>query len=120
MSRGFSRKSTRGQGKKGNVMTPLNWMAGVSETLLISASSFSDNKDVTNVFVWFAVAVAVFYAAMYVYFAIKDPNRLQTEEFNLASQEMKLMVNHSIEPGTLKIEQSKNTQIIDVAKEDNN
>jgi hypothetical protein len=76
----------------GNVMTPINWFGGVFETVLIpTGASQHDN--------WFGIACIVLAAAMflaylgiYIYFALTDPNRLQSEEFNLYQQE--LTVDH--------------------------
>jgi len=68
---------------KGSVMTPLNWMVSIVEGLLLSVGAFNH----TN---WFgissfilAVLMVIFYCCVYLYFAKKDPDRLQTEKFNL-------------------------------------
>jgi len=77
-------------GKKGNAMTPLNWMASVFEIVLIPSAA-------TNITNWFGIAafilavlVIIFYAGIYIYFVRNDPDRLQTEQYNLESQQMLL------------------------------
>lgn len=66
-----------------NVMMPINWFGGVFETVLIPTGAFQYDN-------WFGIACIVLAAAMfltylgiYIYFAITDPDRLQSEEFNL-------------------------------------
>lgn len=64
-------------------MMPINWFGGVFETVLIPTGAFQYDN-------WFGIACIVLAAAMfltylgiYIYFAITDPDRLQSEEFNL-------------------------------------
>lgn len=113
--KGISNRHYRGDGKKGNVMTPLNWMAGVSEAIFITGSVFT-NSELSEKCFWFAVAIGVFYAAAYTYFAIRDPNRLQTEAFNLASQEMKILISNTPSDGQLVKIEGKNDNFIDINK----
>ena len=85
MNKQFSyAKETSGKSYKGNVMTPLNWAAGVFETLLIPVGASQHHNWVGIVCFSMAAFILTGYFCIFCYFAITDPNRLQTEEFNLA------------------------------------
>lgn len=81
-----------GHGKKGNVMTPLNWFAGIVEPCLFGSSmimtAVNPNSWLDSGLFVVGVALLVFYGFMYAYFAFTDPDRLQTEEYNLMHQEL--------------------------------
>tara|TARA_R110000868_G_scaffold7793_2_gene41097 strand:+ start:208 stop:552 length:345 start_codon:yes stop_codon:yes gene_type:complete len=82
------RKKDNQYGKRGNVMTPLNWMCGICETLLcVLAYNHYHNWLGKSAFIVFFI-ILLFYAGMYIFYSIKDPNRLQTEEYNLESQRL--------------------------------
>jgi len=88
-------RKARNKNKKSNVMSPLNWMCGVCETgVLVVASKNHDNWLGPAAF-WVSVAILIFYALMYVFYSMRDPDRLQTEEFNLLSQEMRFQISSS-------------------------
>ncbi len=81
--------------QKGNVMTPLNWICGTCETLFLSTGALNyDNWYGVGSFV-IAVGFIIFYGYQYNYFAKNDPNRLQTEAYNLDAQEIRLNVDSS-------------------------
>lgn len=71
-------------------MTPLGWMAGAFEALLIPTGSYNHDNWVGVVCFIFAGLVLLFYGGIYLHFAFRDPDRLQTEEFNLLSKELTL------------------------------
>lgn len=76
--------------KRGNVMTPLNWMCGLVEIVLIpTAATCWDNWLGKATFI-LAALLMVFYAVMFIFFAIRNPDRLQTEQYNLERHEMAL------------------------------
>ena len=82
-------------GRTHNVMTPLNWMCVVSETILLPTGALNhDNWFGIGCFI-LASLIVVFYASMYLFFSIKSPSSLQTEDYNLSVEEMKLHINAS-------------------------
>lgn len=90
-----------GQSERSSVMTPLNWFIGIVETILsvgLIGSSIVAISWLQVLLFCFMVLVVAFYAFVYVYFMIKDPDRLQTESYRLASQEIALNVG-PIPPG---------------------
>ena len=87
-------KGTSGKSYKGNAMTPLNWAAGVFETLLIPIGASQHHNWAGIACFSMAAFILIGYFCIFCYFAITDPNRLQTEEFNLAQ-----MTTLSTHPG---------------------
>lgn len=82
--------SKSGHHFRGNVMTSVNWFGGVFETVLIPTGAVQHGN-------WFGIACLILAASMflaylgiYIYFAITNPDRLQTEEYNLYQQELTL------------------------------
>ena len=73
-----------------NAMTPLNWMCGISQSFLLPATTYNYSNWLGIVFFITFLAILIFYAYMYNFFAKNDPNRLQSEEYNLASQNIAL------------------------------
>ncbi|HAT2098238.1 TPA: hypothetical protein I8032_000299 [Legionella pneumophila] len=74
--------------QRGNVMTPLNWMCAISESLLLPTAGLNTNNWLgVCCFVFFAL-IAIFYGVIFSFFALKDPDRLQSEKYNLESQKM--------------------------------
>ncbi|KTD62660.1 hypothetical protein Lsan_1797 [Legionella santicrucis] len=94
MSRFAGGKGTRHFNKKGNIMTPLNWLAAI-----VTSSLFAIPKINSIVIISLIVAlvflVVFFYAGMYVYWSITDPNRLQSEQYNIETKEMALRIEPS-------------------------
>jgi len=73
---------------KGNVMTPLNWFASAFEAVLVPTAALQhDNWMGAACFVT-AILFAITYVVIYLFIFKKDPNRLQSEEFNLHQQEI--------------------------------
>jgi hypothetical protein len=79
-----------GEYHKNNVMTPLNWFVAIAEAALMSGVILSDNLFVKVACLSLVVLVLLFYAYVYRYFMMKDPNRLQSEGYNLKTQELSL------------------------------
>ena len=75
---------TGGHGK--NVMSPLNWFVGIAETALMSGLILSPETWVKIFCASLVLVVLGFYAYVYRYFMKSNPDRLQTEEFNLISR----------------------------------
>lgn len=74
------------QYNRSNAMTPLNWMCGISQTILlpIATYNYSNWLGIASFIVF--ISILIFYGYIYNYFATRDPNRLQSEEYNLESQ----------------------------------
>lgn len=85
-------KKARGTAKKGNVMTPLTWMCGISEMALFYTATLNSNNWLGITSFILAALIIFFYGTMYVFYSIKDPDRLQSEEYNLYNQEMRLLI----------------------------
>ena len=83
--------SKGGRYQKHNVMTPLNWGVGIAETALMSGVILSKDTFVKVSCLIIVVAVLIFYGYAYNYFMKKDPNRLQTEDYNIRTQELTLL-----------------------------
>ena len=71
-------KQNAGYYCKGNVMTPLNWFAGICETGFIYSASQNSSWQGIAFFIT-AVLFAVTYVAIYLYILKTDPNRLQSK-----------------------------------------
>lgn len=84
------RKSTH-QSSRVNVMQSISWMTVVSEAILVPGGIFAADDWYKIACFILAVIIVVFYGSMFVYFAVKDPDRLQSEEFNLAHHELTLL-----------------------------
>lgn len=84
-----SSKGSRFQ--KHNVMTPLNWGVGIAETALMSGVILSDDSFVKISCLFIVVVVLLFYGYVYHHFMKKDPDRLQTEDYNIRTQELTLL-----------------------------
>ncbi len=92
-------------------MTPINWFGGVFETVLIPTAAFQHNNWVGVACIFLASFMFFAYLGIYIYFSIKDPNRLQSEEYNLYQREL------SIDTGPITI--VSNPQVITKALPDN-
>ena len=73
---------------RGNVMTPITWFGGVFESALIPAAAYYHDTWVSIACIILASAMFLSYFGMYMYFAVKDPDRLQSEQYNLYQQEL--------------------------------
>ena len=75
---------------KGNVMTPINWFGAVFESVLIPTAALNHSNWLGIACFILAVLFSIFYAYHYNYFAKNDPNRLQSEQYNLEQQALTL------------------------------
>jgi membrane protein implicated in regulation of membrane protease activity len=64
-------------------MSPLNWFVAIAETALVTGLLASQTQWVKVVCAVLVFGVLAFYGYVYHYFMKNDPDRLQTEEFNL-------------------------------------
>ena len=69
-------------GNKKNVLTSLIWVIGVMTTALLV--SFKYESTILQIFMMivFSIMIIAFFIAFY-YFMIKDPERLQSEKYQL-------------------------------------
>jgi hypothetical protein len=73
-----------------NAMRPLNWFIGIAQTLL-SGGLFAYPDFWVKIFcAVLIVCLLIFYGAVYVYFMVKNPDRLQSEQYNLEAKEISL------------------------------
>lgn len=70
-------------GFRGNVMTPLNWFTGITETVLLPTAAINYENWLGIACFIVGASIFIFYAVVYCIWMKKDPNRLQTEGFNL-------------------------------------
>jgi hypothetical protein len=82
MNRFAGSKGTWHFNKKGNIMTPLNWLAGIVTCSLFAIPKIN-NIVIVSLIVALVFLVVFFYAGMYVYWSTNDPNRLQSEQYNI-------------------------------------
>ena len=101
--RGFARGEGGQVSGRSNVMSPLNWFVGIAETALMSGLILGQETWVKIVCAALVVGVLVFYGYVYHFFMKTNPDRLQTEQFNLISQEMTLLSENSALPPTVTV-----------------
>jgi len=105
-------KSSDAHKIRNNVMTPLNWYTGVAEFALMFGIIGSDINFVKISCLIIFLLLAIFYAGVYVYFMLKSPDRLQTEEYNVRIKELTLFKEGSLSENS-KIEQEPESIIIE-------
>ena len=108
----IQRRSARQGGKRGNVMTPLNWMCGVSETVLLPTAASNNDNWLGSACFFLALGIVCFYGTMYLFYSLVDRDRLQTEEYNLDAQEMRI---HFISSEEIKLSEDSKQILIDSA-----
>lgn len=79
-----------GNATKSNVMTPLNWFVGIVELLLITGCIAAAREYVAVTCMALIVLILVFYMAIYLLFALRNPDRLQSETYNIKMKEFTL------------------------------
>jgi hypothetical protein len=73
-----------------NILTPLIWMCVISEPLLFSVGGYYSNSWYGIACFILATTIIIFYATMFIYFALNEPDRLQSEKFILYMNKMKI------------------------------
>jgi hypothetical protein len=89
----------------GNVMQAISWVVGSVEAFLLIFSSTSSIFWVQVVSFFCAVALMGVYLGIYIYWMLHDPNRLQSEGYNL---EVMNVLSESAD-AKLSIESKKST-----------
>ena len=84
----FSRSTAAG---RQNAMVALNWFSGVTEFALVSGLLGANAVWIQISCLALIVGVLAFYCYVYLYFMKHDPDRLQTEAYNLKRAEMSLL-----------------------------
>ncbi len=103
-------KRTSGEAFKGNVMTPLNWMTGICTTILVGGGVASQEPWLKITLVVIAIFILLFYARMYRHFALNDPDRLQSEKYNLSQRELTISTKYSAPQ--IQIDRTKQSEMI--------
>ncbi len=102
-----------------NVMSPLLWGSGVMVSLLLVAAIFIDGTA-RNVLIALVAVNVIFVLAAYTYFALKDPDRLQSEDLAMARQHFQLLRETGKSPATLDLMANKsfNPEVQEVASKE--
>ena len=82
--------------RRGNIMTSLFWMCGLVEILLTVIVMNNINNWLGLSGFILAVVILIFYAGIFIYFAKTDPDRLQSEGYNLDSAILRLEQNTKV------------------------
>lgn len=98
------------EGGKENAMTPLNYGTWIMEALGGFVTLFSKDNIIKYGSFTFCIIWGIFYAVIYVCWMRKDPNRLQTENYNLQTQALVLGKEGASQP----------KQVINLTKEELN
>lgn len=75
---------------RNNIMSPLNWFAFIADSCLVAGIIGSDDTFVKVICLIIFFLVSLFYGGVYIFFMLKDPDRLQTEEHNIKLKELTL------------------------------
>ncbi|GAB5507821.1 MAG: hypothetical protein Rhirs2KO_29840 [Rhizobiaceae bacterium] len=86
-----------------SVLSPALWLVGIAIIPLTYASTIETAYQ--EMFVWLLVAVIVFPMAAFIYFGIKNPDRLHSEDY--------LLENRRIEYNILGDEKNKSPKTIE-------
>ena len=79
-----------GNVSRSNVLTPLNWLIPLVELLLLGGCLKAEKSYIVIVCLCLMVILVLFYLCAYVYFALRDPDRLQSETYNIKMKEITL------------------------------
>ena len=74
---------------RSSAMNPLLWLCAVGGLLCLLAAYYM--PDYRGIFVFATIGIFAFSCLAYAYFAIKDPDRLQSEEYQAKMHEIQLM-----------------------------
>lgn len=107
-------QSSNGQWRIKNVLTPILWIIALLVSLLVATLAAGTNEAFTWVFAALLVLVVLFALVQYQYFAIKDPNKLQSEDFRIQQDTLSLVHGRGIEPRLPNQENTQNPHIIEV------
>lgn len=101
MKRSQTRKKIKSDGLN-NILSPLTWLCAISQTLLFSIGGYYSNSWYGIACFALATVIILFYAIMFLYFALHEPDRLQSEKFILSMNQLKLK-SHNPENDILDI-----------------
>ena len=82
--------------KTESALNPVLWALGILVTVLLATLAF-DAKYVTVTVLAFIGLTVVLFIFSYAYLMLKDPNRLQSERFQLTYQKNQLMLDDRVE-----------------------
>lgn len=100
-----------------SAMSPLLWAVGVVVSFLLVAAYMLDGTS-RDILIWLVVALVVFMMLSFAYFALFDPDRLQSEEFLVARQHVELLRENGKSPATIDLQanNSLNPQVQELEK----
>ncbi len=82
-----------------NVLNPLLWLCGIGCPLLfLTAREFRDVPWIRGTAFIIGVLLLLVTIAAFIYFAIRDPDRLQSEEYSLQIKRLQMMMQGKTEP----------------------
>jgi hypothetical protein len=80
------------------VVNPLLWLVGLTMPFRVLAAVFVDGQLLKWIFLGFAGVSIVSTLVAYFIFAFRDPDRLQSEEYQLRQRELRMIYRHGRRP----------------------
>lgn len=97
-----------------SVMSPMLWLAGIVLLPVVPAAVFTVGFPQT-VFLSILVAMVTVAVGVYLYWTFKDPERLQSEEYQIQRQKLQLLGDDRHPGAVIDIEvdrQTSNTHVV--------
>lgn len=80
-----------------SVLNPILWLCGITTPIcFIAAYFFNDNSLIQNSLILVGSLPIVVGCFSFVYFSFKDPNKLQSEDYQLKHETLKIIQTKSI------------------------
>jgi hypothetical protein len=76
--------------KVDNALNPLLWLTAVVTPVSAVLAAFTTNPTLASAFFWLAASPVALSALAYFLFLFRDPDRLQSEEYQLKQQQIEL------------------------------
>lgn len=91
-----------------NIMNPTLWLCGISTPVFLFAGyGFRDDHPLRNLLIGVSIVPLVLAVLVYLYWTRREPDRLQSEEYQLQRQEMQLLQKKTgvavIDPSTVPV-----------------
>ena len=91
-----------------NIMNPTLWLCGISTPVfLLAAHIFREDHPLRNLLVGVSIVPLALAVLIYLYWTRREPDRLQSEEYQLQRQEMQLLQQKTgvavIDPSTVPV-----------------
>ncbi|MDQ2079314.1 hypothetical protein RA307_03900 [Xanthobacteraceae bacterium Astr-EGSB] len=85
-------------GVKRTAANPALWIVGLISPLTLILALIAGDGAARTVFFTFAGCPVLFFFVVYIFWMIRDPDRLQSEEYRIRVQELKLRYRKGREP----------------------